>query len=527
MKFKRSLGWGSLLFAAIGGMLGSAWLFSPLYAAQLAGPGAVLAWIIGGGLMLVLAMTFAELVSMLPVSGGNARFAFLSHGPLAGFMFSWIVWLSYSAVAPIETMGILQYLASIAPWLVHAKAGITVLTFWGYCVAAGILLLLCILNFFSVKWLSRYNSLTVWIKMIVPLLVAVVFIVVAFHASNFSSHHFLPSGFHGIAHAISAGGIIFAFAGYAPAIVLAGEAKNPKKVIPFVLIGAILICALFYVVIQIGFIGALPIKLLSHGWSHLHFAHDTASPFLALANHVGVHWLGVLILITAVVAPFGTALIFITSSSRVVHAMSETGYFPKFLSILSHRGVPIWAVLVNFVVGIILFFPSPGWQGMVGFLVSAFVLSYVVGPVSLLSFRKQLPNTKRSFKLPFVYAWCFVSLLIASCILYWAGWHIEKEMLIAILLGVVVLSVMHHKNHQNLEWRSSVWVFVYLIGLGLVSKMGHFGGLDVLSQFQAYICLALLSLVTLFIALKIQSLPKVVAERAESSLAKQDGFKGL
>lgn len=508
-------------------MMGSAWLFGPYYSAQLAGPGALLAWVIGGFAMMIIAMTFAELVSMLPVSGGNARFIYLSHGPLAGFMFSWIMWLSYSAVAPIETMGILQYLASVAPWLVTIKSGVTVLTASGYGVAAGVLLLLCILNFLSIKWLSIYNSMTVWIKVTVPVIVAVVILILAFHGSNYDSHDFLPYGMSGVKKAISVGGVLLAFAGYAPAIVLAGEAKNPKKVIPLVLVGSILLCMVIYLLLQVGFISALSPSALANGWKHLHFGAHSASPFLALSHHLHTTWLSVLIFITAIVAPFGTGLIFITTSSRVVHAMSETGYFPKFLSIINRRGVPIWAVLANFVVGVLLFFPSPGWQGMVGFLVSAFVLCYVIGPVSVLSFRKQLPDMKRGFKVPFVWVWSYVSLLIASLIVYWVGWHIDMEMLIAIALGVVLISVMHRKNHQNLSWKNSWWLFFYLLGIGMVSKLGEFGGLKVLDTVTAQGFLAVLCLLTLLFAVKSRSDTKAVEQRVKESLSSQLNVKSL
>jgi amino acid transporter len=175
------------MFAAVGGMIGSSWLFAPYYVAQAAGPAAVLAWILGGLITLVIAMTFAELTCMFPVSGSSARFIYFSHGVFASFIFGWIMWLGYTAVAPIETLAVLQYVASHYPdWmLMDQKEGMAVLTFRGYGVASCILFFMCALNFLSIQWLVRYNALIVWVKLALPLIIAIALLSVSFHPENF------------------------------------------------------------------------------------------------------------------------------------------------------------------------------------------------------------------------------------------------------------------------------------------------------------------------------------------------------
>ena len=82
---KRTIGKAGLLFAAMGSIIGSGWLFGPYYAAQIAGPAALISWVLGGLIMIVIALTFAELSTMLPIVGGIARFAQdLQRCPLAG-----------------------------------------------------------------------------------------------------------------------------------------------------------------------------------------------------------------------------------------------------------------------------------------------------------------------------------------------------------------------------------------------------------------------------------------------------------
>src|SRR3990172_3756571 len=83
-----------MLLLSINGMIGSAWLFAPLYAAKIAGSAAIIAWILGGAATILIALTFAELSTLFPVAGGTTRLPQLSHGALTSFIMSWVAWLS-------------------------------------------------------------------------------------------------------------------------------------------------------------------------------------------------------------------------------------------------------------------------------------------------------------------------------------------------------------------------------------------------------------------------------------------------
>ncbi len=477
MEMKRSISPVALMFTAISGIMGSAWLFGPLYASQIAGPASILSWLIGAVVMLVIAMTLAELTSMFPITGAHARFMQFSHGGLASFVFGWIMWLGYATVAPAETMGILQYLGSSFPALLITKEGNAVLSTWGYVTSGGILLLMCWINCISVKWLTRYNAVMVWIKLIVPLSVGIIIIALLFQPHNFVTPQFMPNGWQSSLSALSLGGIIFAFAGSAPAITLTGEAKNAQKTIPFVLGGALLICFAIYLLLQIAFIGAVSPEAIAKGWPHLQFPGST-SPFIGIAEGLHQGWLHYLILCTAVITPLGTAVIFVATSSRTAYALSENGFFPKVMEKLNQRQVPYMGVILNFIVGMILFFPVPGWQGMMGFLIAAFVLGYAVGPLSTHALRKQIPQQARAFKVPCYRIWCYLALFFSNMILYWTGWEVYSKMLIAITIGLFVMSVyqLFRKHRVKLDARHGLWSLGYIYGLGIISKLGHFGG---------------------------------------------------
>src|SRR3990167_6180399 len=105
----------TLFMLSMNGIIGSGWLFAPLYAAKIAGPAAIFAWIIGGAAACLVAFTFAELTAMLPVAGGTAHIPQLSHGAFASFILSWIAWMTSLILAPIEVQAVLQYASLFFP----------------------------------------------------------------------------------------------------------------------------------------------------------------------------------------------------------------------------------------------------------------------------------------------------------------------------------------------------------------------------------------------------------------------------
>src|SRR5579872_3338936 len=145
----------SLLLLSINGMIGSAWLFAPLYTAKIAGSHAIIAWILGGSATILIAFTFAELSTLLPIAGGTTRFPQLSHGTLTSFIISWVAWLSCVTMPPIEVQATLQYASTYFPSLTHIVNTVPVLTSNGFFWATLLMLSLCILNVVSFKGLIR------------------------------------------------------------------------------------------------------------------------------------------------------------------------------------------------------------------------------------------------------------------------------------------------------------------------------------------------------------------------------------
>lgn len=507
----------NLLMLSINGMVGSAWLFAPLYAAKIAGSAAIIAWLIGGMATAIIALTFAELSVLFPVAGGTAQIPKLSHGAFTSFILSWVAWLSALTMAPIEVQAILQYASTYFSSLMNIKNGIPVLTTIGMIWATLLMLAFCMINIISYKGLVRSNFVLFVFKVLVIVLTVIVFIQTSFHPENFaglSEATFSMSGWHAILTAVATGGVAFAFTGFKHGVELAGETKKLAVAIPLAIVGSVICCLVLYLGLQVAFIGALSPDILKHGWQQLSFVGDVG-PFAGLAAGLGLIWLMKLLYIDAAVSPAGAGLIYVTSTARILYAMGEIGYVPRWLTYLNKQKFPVAAILVNFVLGMFLFLPLPGWQAMVSFLVSGMVISYAMGPVALLCMRLELPNEKRDFRLPAATFICSLAFYFCNLLSYWTGWDTIYKLAIAMTIGILFFTfavLQGRLTFTSLGLKSAIWILPYLSGLVLISYLGAFGGKNVITFGWDFLVIGLFSMAILYMAVKNRA--AVVLERA-------------
>lgn len=517
---KRHIGVVGLLFASVGSIIGSGWLFGALNAAQEAGPAAIISWALGGILILLLALVYAELGVMFPLSGGVVRFPHMSFGNFASYTSGWITWVAVSTTAPIEVEAALQYGTKYAPFTVsHVVKGDTVhtLTALGYGAAAVLMAVFVVINYFGIKWFARINNVLVGWKLFIILLVVVAFLVSAFHGSNFTSHDFKPAGVHGIFTAIATSGIVFSYLGFRQGIELAGETDNPRRNVPLAVIGSVVITGVIYIALQVAFIGSLDPGVLakSGSWAKLSFENDFG-PLAAVASALGLGWLAVMLYVDAVISPGDTGLIYTTVTSRITFAMARNGNAPKILARTTNRGVPLFGLILAFVIGMIVFLPFPSWQQLVGFITSATVLSFASGPLVHAALRKQIPDRERPFRLPGGHIIPLLAFWGSNLIVYWSGWTIVWKLMVAILIGFVALGIMKVTNQlegKSLDIGSGIWVLVWLAGLTLVSFLGDYkGGIGVIHFGIAIPIIAVLSVIIYVMAYRMQLSP----ERAQA-----------
>ena len=538
-RMRRDIGVIGLLFASVGSIIGSGWLFGALTAAQLAGPAAIISWSVAAVMILLIALVFAELGTMFPLSGGVVRFPHIAYGSFASYTTGWILWVAVATTAPIEVEGALQYATKYAPFThKHTVGGETVhtLTGLGYVVAVLGMAFFVVVNYFGIRWFARINNVAVWWKLAVITIVIAAFFATSFHSGNFSSHGFATNGSHGIFTAIATGGIVFSYLGFRQGIELAGESRNPKRNIPIAVIGSVLITAVLYILLQIAFIGAVRPSDLSksHGWSSLDFANDFG-PLAAIASIIGLGWLATLLYIDAIISPADTGLIYTTVTGRVSYAMGKNGNAPRILARTTPRGVPLVSLFVTFVVGLIVFLPFPSWQQLVGFVTSATVLSFGAGTLALGALRREIPDHDRAFRLPFGDVIPFLALYASNLIVYWAGWDTNWKLFLAVLLGFVLLGLFHltgKGDMPRMDWRAgSSWTIPWLAGLCLISYLGSYpdkssdaGNRNVITFGWGFAVVFVLTAIVYALAIKVRLERPRVEEHIEQTVteAKQE-----
>ncbi|CUH41373.1 APC family permease [Ruegeria atlantica] len=470
-KLKRDIGLVGLTFISVGGIIGSGWLFGPLLAVQHAGPAAILSWIIGAVAMFVLAITFAEISAMLPIPGGIARVPQFSHGNIVSMAMGWTAWIGYNTTAPIEVEAMLKYLGPYAPWLHTADTGD--LTGAGIAVALFFMLLFVVINALGVKFFTQVNATLTWAKIAIPIVLSILLIASRFDTGNFTQPGgFAPYGLQGIMAAVSTGGVIFSFIGFRHVVDMAGEVRNPKVAIPAALVLSIILCAAIYVGLQIAFIGALDPEMLKNGWASLNFCGQ--GPLDGVILSVGIVWFLSVLNIGSVIGPFGNGLVSTGSNARIAMALSQNGFLPKRLQILSSFGVPLWALALNFLIGILFLLTVP-FTTVIALNGAAIVVSFAVGPIAVVCLRRLMPDHLRSIRIPFVKVVAITAFAVATLIVYWSGWDTVWRLGIALIVGFVLLLARFHNRLDEMDVTEALWLVPYFGGIGLISFLGQFG----------------------------------------------------
>lgn len=462
-----------LVMASLGGIIGSGWLFGALYAANVAGPASILSWVLGGIAVIFIGLIFAELTGMLPESGGVARYPHYSHGHLTSFIMGWAIWIGYAASPAIQAEAMVQYSAHYIPGLFNATTN--TIKPPGLLLAAVLMFMFFLINYFGVRSFARVNTPLTLIKFIMPTLTIIVFLATGLHWHNIHVEHFAPYGSAGVLEAIATSGIIFSYLGFRQAVDLAGEAKNPHRDVPRAIMLSIGIGIVLYSLLQVVFIAAVPTADLRQGWAHL----AMAAPFAQLAVGLNLGWLAALLYADAIISPTGTGNVYLASTTRVLYAMAENGYLPKVLAKVDPKtGIPVASLILAFLLGLLFLAPFPAWNQLVSVISSATVLTYIMGPVSAAVFRQTAPDAPRFYKVPGLSIVGPVAFVMGSWIIYWTGWNVDWKLLLTMLVGVVLYALFAWLLPEQIErpsWqsvKSGIWLVVYLIAMLAMSYGG-------------------------------------------------------
>ncbi|KUO95469.1 APC family permease [Ferroacidibacillus organovorans] len=491
-ELKRELSLVDLTFASVGGIIGSGWILASQTATSIAGPAAILSWIIGGVAILLLGLVYTELGAMMPEAGAAIRYPQYSHGTFVSFIMAWAGWLTWVTVAPAEAEAVTQLANAYIPGLYNTQTSL--LTPVGLLISAALILIFFLINYYGVKYFARANTALTWFKFLVPLGTALIFLFGAHHYSNFTSQGFASNGFSKVFLAIGTSGIVFSFLGFRQAIELAGEAKNPTRDVPRAVVLSILIGIVVYSALQAAFVAGVPTADAAKGWANVSFDN----PWVRLAITLNLGWLALLLKIDGWLSPSGTGLVYTASTGRGLYAMAKNRYMHSWLGKINTRGVPANAMILNMIVGIITLFPSQGWAHIIGFISVTGVFSYLIGPVSAASFRKTAPDLHRPVFLKSMPVVAPIAFIMSGLIVYWSGWNVDQAALYAILAGLVIYVIAFFVNGFSASDISrGIWLVVYIAALLIISYLGdkNFGGIGAIAFPMDIIVIAIVSLI--------------------------------
>jgi amino acid transporter len=493
-RFKRQISAIDMIMVGIGAIVGSGWLFAVSIIASIAGPAGWISWVIGGIVLLVLGLVYAELGAAFPRSGGLVRYPAYSHGPLVGYLMSSITVIAFSSIVGIEVEAVRQY--ATGWWPALSQPGGDLPTVLGWVVQLGLLVVFFLLNYWSVGVFAKSNTIITLFKYITPTVIIIV-LLSQLKAANFSVHGFAPFGVSGITAAITTGGIMFAYLGLQPIIGLAGEVRNPQRNVPIALITSTVLATLLYVLLQIAFMGSIPTDRLGDGWAGV--ADKFSAPFLDIATILGFGWLAALVTADAVVSPSGTGNIFMSTTSRVAFGWARNGtLFGVFGRVDERRGIPRPALWLTFGLAIFWTLPFPSWGALVGVVSAALIFTYAAAPISAYALRRNAPEAARPFYLKGFGVIGPLAFIAASLVLYWAGWNTLSWLLgLQLLLFVVYLLARRWVPTDRVslaqQVKSSWWLVSYYVVILVLSYLGSFDGINVLRSPWDQILVALVS----------------------------------
>jgi amino acid transporter len=486
---KREMGLIGATWASETSIIGSGWLFGALFAAQAVGGAAVIAWLIAGVVIIILALCHAELGAMYPVSGGTARFPHFAFGSVAGVGFGFFSYMQAVTIAPIECFAFMQYASYYWPSIYDSTT--KNVTGVGFVLTIILMAIFVAVNFLAMRIFTRVNSAITWWKVAVPVL-AIIVLLTQWHSGNFTAGGtgFMPGGIKALFGALPAAGIIFAYSGFEQADQLAGEIKNPGRNLPLAIIISVLIGTAIYCLLQVAFIVALPPALLaSHGGligttcpatgtCNPSIAELNAGPFAAVAVLAGVGWLAHILRIDAFISPSGTGLIYTTGTSRVSYGLARNRYAPQFFGKVSKNGIPWVGLIGAFLIGLLFLLPFPSWHSLVGLITGASVLMYAGAPLSVGAFRRQVPDANRPYRMPWAGVLAPFAFIVADLLIYWSGFEVVWKLGIVLIIGYVLIGISMAFDPQRppLDWKSAIWLPVWLIGLGIISWQGQYSG---------------------------------------------------
>lgn len=433
----RTLSWPHLVALGVGAIVGTGILTLIGVGADRAGPAVILSFAIAGAICACAALAYAEMATMMPVSGSAYTYSYAVLGEVIAWVVGWSLLAEYTLVVATVAVGwsgyAVGFLAGLGIFIPDALAhGPTVVdgavAAWGVNVPA----LLVVAAVAALLTLGTKESATINAVLVVIKMIALaVFVIVAlpyFDAANLQP--FSPFGFgkavspDGVERGVMAAAaiIFFAFYGFDAISTAAEEAKNPGRDLAIGIVGSMVACVAIYMVVAVAAVGAL---------AYTRFG-DSPEPLALILREIGRPGIAAFLAASAVIALPTVILAFLYGQSRIFFVMARDRLLPESLATVSRRGTPVRITL--FTAAVVMLFAGFLPIDAIAALANAGTLTaFVAVAVCMLVMRRRAPDMPRPFRTPA--AWLVGLGAIGGCLylfvslpertqLWFLGWNV-------------------------------------------------------------------------------------------------------
>ena len=393
----RVLGIFTGIAVAVSGTIGSGIFRTPgIVASQLGDPVSILLlWVAGSLVFLCGALTYGELGSRRPESGGLFPYIRLAYGPGPGFVYGWLFALIIGP-APAATLAVVfgEYAErlGIAPEIALRLPGIgTVAPDPGKLLAGGAVILFTATILAGVRWGARVqNALVVGKVLGLVALVAAAFLYepAAGAGATFAGAERFELGLLA-ASALAFQSVIWAFDGFSDPLKVGEELHDPERNVPRSLVGGVLLIAAVYLLVNAALLWALPLAEMAS--SNLPAAEAALRLFGGRGDD--------LIAMLAIVSVLGTLQTSLLANPRISYSMARAGLNFSAFRRVSEGGTPVVATVFNSALafGIAL---SGSFDQLLALVAFALAVGEVAAAGSLFVFRRRHPETRPAFRVP-------------------------------------------------------------------------------------------------------------------------------
>lgn len=454
---KRTLSAWALVALGIGAIIGAGlFVRTAAAAANNAGPAVTIAFIVAGIGCALAGLSYAELSSMIPVSGSAYTYTYATMGELVAWIIGWDLVLEYALGAATVSIAWSEYLNKLLEYVnMKIPYALSHSPFESIVDSAGVMhhgminipafIIVAILSFLLMKG-SRESSLVNSIIVITKIAIVILFIIIGWTFINpvnhtpfvpesqiFTDAQGIPHNYGGILGILGAAGVVFfAFIGFDAVSTAAQETKNPKTALPIGILGSLAICTVLYILFSFVLTGVATVE-------DFRTAGKEASVVYAIQTYMtGYGWLAKLVTV-AILAGFSSViLVMLYGQSRVFYSMSRDGLVPSFFSDLHSKfRTPYKSnmLFMFFVGGFAAFVPGD----IVGDMTSIGTLfAFMLVSVGVIIMRKTHPDLPRAFKTPLVPLVPILGIIVCGAMIYGLGWANWSRLLVWLLIGFVI-----------------------------------------------------------------------------------------